>query len=225
MYAGKPIIGIAGGIGSGKSTSRGSWAEMGCLVIDSDEQVRCGISRSRDRLPAAAVVGGWHSAAGRGSRSGGDCAQNFPNAKERERLESLIHPWVTAARDREMAKAAENPEMVAFVWDTPLLFEKGLAATCDAIIFVESDLVQRRQRVLVDRGWGSEELARRENFQWPLDTKRQISDHVLNNTSDHKDLRDQLQAMLAKIFHKCNRIKGAGAGRTEIVECGVKLVE
>lgn len=204
MYHGKPIIGIAGGIGSGKSVAAGLLGEMGCHVIDSDAQVR---EAYRDPAILDTLRQWWgdsvFTAAGEVDRSA-IARRIFSSPAEKKRLEGLLHPWVSGARDREMAAAAQNPRWVAFVWDTPLLFEAGLNRDCDAVIFVESDREERRRRVADQRGWNAEELARRENLQWPLDKKREISDYVVKNTADAGILRGQLRDLLSRILrNKC----------------------
>jgi dephospho-CoA kinase len=109
----------------------------------------------------------------------------FGSSEERRRLERLIHPVVARLRDERMAEAARlapPARPVAIVWDTPLLFEAGLAGRCDAVVFVDATRADRLRRVRDTRGWDEAELDRRENSQWPLDKKRTMSHHVLTNT-------------------------------------------
>jgi dephospho-CoA kinase len=124
----------------------------------------------------------------------------FADEAERSRLEGLIHPWVAEARRREMAAAAAHPDVVAYVWDTPLLFEVGLNAECDAVVFVDAPVEQRLARVRATRGWDEAELLRREKSQWPLDKKKRISDYVVTNTADADDARGQVRQVLPRIL-------------------------
>jgi dephospho-CoA kinase len=200
MFAGKPIIGIAGGIGSGKSFIAGLFAAERCAVIDSDAQVRVAYAD-----PAIlAVLGAWWGESvfrPDGSLDRSAVARRvFSDPRERERLEGLLHPWVGRLRQRQMEELANEPGIVAFVWDTPLLFEAGLNTQCDAVVFVETPLEVRLDRVIRTRGWTQEELQRRENLQWPLDRKRQISDDVIQNTADVGDARRQVRAVLSRIL-------------------------
>ena len=71
-----------------------------------------------------------------------------------------------------MREMSQDPGVVAFVWDTPLLLEAGLKDQCDAVVFVDAHPQTRLERVARSRGWDSAELTRRENLQWPLDRKR-----------------------------------------------------
>ncbi|MFW5653099.1 MAG: dephospho-CoA kinase, partial [Planctomycetota bacterium] len=190
-----PIIGVAGGIGSGKSAVARQLATEGCIVSNADDEVRTLLRRPdvRDEL-----VNWWgdrildpDGAIDR--RAVADIV--FNNDAERKRLEAYLHPRVSEQRRTrweaiEAGKAdtadAETPadgstSVVAFVIDAPLLFEAGLDHECDAVIFVHADREVRLTRVRENRGWDSAELDRREQAQWPLDLKRERADHTIVN--------------------------------------------
>jgi len=201
MFAGRPIIGIAGGIGSGKSYVARLFGELGCLVIDSDAQVR---SAYNDERVKSALRDWWGDAA---FDSEGKVDRRFISRRvfadpaERERLERLLHPLVNDARAGVMQRAASDPQVVAYVWDTPLLFETGLYRSCDAVVFVDAPPEVRLARVKATRGWEETDLLRRQNFQWGLDKKREMSDHRITNAADHAgDVRDQVRATLSRIL-------------------------
>jgi dephospho-CoA kinase len=202
MFAGKPIIGIAGGIGSGKSFVAGLFRELGAMVISSDEQVSAVY-----QMPAVrqSLRQWWGDEAlnpdGSINRSF-VAAKVFRSADDRRRLEQLIHPLVHEARQRAMEAAADDAKVVAFVWDTPLLFETGLNDQTDAVVFVDAPLEMRQQRVQKTRNWDAAELARREKSQWPLDKKREIADYVLSNTADAALTRVQVKDVLSRILTK-----------------------
>jgi dephospho-CoA kinase len=201
-YHGKPIIGITGGIGSGKSTVAAIFGEIGCQVISSDRQVEQ-VYRAPE---VAAELRKWWG--GEIVKTDGELNKRriadiiFSDPSQRKRLEELLHPRVARLRDREMGRARGNPQIKAIVWDTPLLFETGLREKCDAVVFVESPLSQRLERVLRDRGWDEAELRRRENSQWPLDKKREISDYTIDNTADPDYVRGQVREVLFRILAK-----------------------
>ena len=200
MYAGKPIIGIAGGIGSGKSFVARLFAELGARVIDSDALARDAFQDERVK----AMLGEWwgdgvFDAAG-GINRAAVGRRVFAEPAERERLEGLIHPLVDEARKRLMSASADDPQVVAYVWDTPLLFEKGLAGECDALVFVDAPPEQRLRRVRDTRGWDEAELLRRQKLQWPLDKKRRISDYAVANTADADYARGQVRDVLSRIL-------------------------
>jgi dephospho-CoA kinase len=213
MYGGKPVIGIAGGIGSGKSFVARLFGQMGCLVIDSDEQVRAAYADPRVRQTLREWWGDEAFNPGDGEINRRFIGRKvFADEAERKRLEALIHPIVHAARREVMSAAANDPQVVAFVWDTPLLFETGLHRECDALVFVEAPVAQRLQRVAGARGWDAAELDRRQKLQWPLDTKRQMSDYGVTNTADAEYARGQVRDVLSRILARSSRGPVPGRG-------------
>lgn len=210
MRHGKPIIGISGGIGSGKTFVADLFGELSCLVIKSDEQVT---QAYEDPAIVNQLRRWWGDevvqAGGRVDRRF-IADRIFHDPAERNRLEQLLHPYVARRRDERMRQAADDAQVLAFVWDTPLLFETGLDRQCDELVFVEAPFDLRLSRVATTRGWDRAELLRRENFQRPLDTKREISDHVIRNTADAAVTRSQVREVLSRILSKTDRAAREG---------------
>jgi len=200
VYAGKPVIGIAGGIGSGKSFVAGLFGELGCVVIRADDAV---LNAYRDACVKHTLRQWWGPLVfdPRGDVDRAAVARKiFTHPSERDRLEKLIHPLVNAQRQRVMKSAADDASVVAFVWDIPLLFEKELNRECDAVVFVDTPDDIRLQRVQSSRGWDQTELMQRENLQTPLDSKRRMSDHVIVNTADAQHARGQVRDVFSRIL-------------------------
>jgi dephospho-CoA kinase len=198
----KPVIGIAGGIGSGKSFVASLFGELGCLVFHADDQVKASYA---DPNVLKTLAGWWGPAVFRPDGSvdkSAIAARVFSDPVERRRLESLLHPWVTRDRDRRMTEAVGNPAIAAFVWDTPLLFETNADRGCDAVVFVETPIEIRAARLRSSRGWADDELARRENLQIPLDKKRFMSEYLVVNTAEADFIRQQVRTILSRILEK-----------------------
>lgn len=200
MYAGKPIIGLAGGIGSGKSLVAAMLAKLNCLVISSDDLVHQAYQLPHVRQTLRQWWGkDVLDAAGAVNRRA--IAQKvFASDQERARLEHLIHPIVAQQRRKIMEAHKDNPAVAAFVWDVPLLFETGLHRQCDAVIFVESPDDLRDSRLSQSRGWAAGERLRREKLQMPLDRKRELSDYIVRNAGEADQLSDQVQNVLRSIL-------------------------
>jgi dephospho-CoA kinase len=200
VFSNKPIIGIVGGIGSGKSFIARLFGEIGGLVIDSDSQIRQAYEDSQIRKILKQWWGdGVFKADGQVDRRA-IAGRIFSDESQRRNLEGLLHPWVADQRDRLMAETAENPEVKAFIWDTPLLFETGLNRQCDAVVFVDCPVEIRQKRVLDTRGWDANEIIRREKLQWPLDKKKKMSHYVAVNTADAAAGRSQVREILSRIL-------------------------
>jgi dephospho-CoA kinase len=200
MFHQLPIIGIAGGIGSGKSFVARLFGELGCCVIHADDQVRSAYDDPEIRRTLESWWGSGISRAD-GSIDRRVIAQRiFSDEKDRVRLEQLLHPWVADKRDEVMAQAVKDPNLKAFVWDTPLLFETGLDRQCDALVFVQAPDSVRFTRVQQTRGWDRSELIRREKLQWPLDKKQKLAHYVVVNTADAVSCRSQVREILSRIL-------------------------
>ena len=189
-----PVIGLVGGIGSGKSLVGSMLADLGCLVCHSDELARSALA---DPAVRDELVRWWgrevldpSGAVDRRAVAG----KVFPDPAERKRLEALLHPRIESARRRTFAAAP--PGTRALVIDAPLLLEVGLDRECDAIIDIDSLRVDRLRRLAETRGWDSAELERRESAQWPLDRKRAAAHHVLVNAGNQPALRSEVQKAL-----------------------------
>lgn len=193
-----PVIGIAGGIGSGKSSVARHLASLGALVSDSDAQIR----EALQTQPVRDELRRWwgqrvFDESGRIDRSA-VARIVFADPRERERLEALLHPYALRARER-VIEQGEREGAPCVVIDAPLLFEAGLDAGCDAIIFVDTPREIRLQRLRATRGWDEQELDRREKAQLPLEQKRARSEYTLVNEGDEAALREQVRHTLALI--------------------------
>ncbi len=179
MFRNKPIIGLAGGIGSGKSFVAKLFAERGCAVVDSDALVSQ-VYQEPAVLDALRSWWGDDIVGTDGLLNRKAVARRvFESVEDRRRLEALIHPRVANRRADMMKDAIEQrPGLPAFVWDSPLLFEMGLDKECDRLVFVDCPLPVRLSRV-GKRGWDADEFARREKSQWALDKKRRLCNDVI----------------------------------------------
>jgi dephospho-CoA kinase len=197
MTSRPPIIGLTGGIGSGKSTVARLLAEMGCVVADSDAAAR---QTLREPAVRQTLVEWWGGGIldeeGEVSRS--KVARIvFSSAEDRTALERLIHPRVEEKR-RELFESAPA-DAPALVIDAPLLMEAGLDRECDSVIFVDADPAVRLERVRASRGWDERELALREDSQLPLDVKRRRAEYTVVNNGDLGGLARQVRQVLDTI--------------------------
>lgn len=196
----KPIIGLLGGIGSGKSLVARQFASLGCGVIDADALAREALDEPAVREQLVRWWGpGVVGADGRADRKAiGRIV--FDHPEELGKLESLIHPRVLERRRRLVERFQADPAVVAIVDDTPLLLEKGLESGCDVLVFVKAPRDTRLARVRESRGWDDAELARRESRQWPLDKKEGRADYVLENSGDQAACLAHVRNVLSLIL-------------------------
>lgn len=196
----KPILGLLGGPGSGKSFVAKLFAEAGCAVIDADRIAREALQYADVKRELRA----WWGDAVIDEQGAVDRAAVgrivFQRPDELKRLEALVHPRVHQRRGELRHELAGDPEVVAIVEDCPLLLESHLEDQCDALVFVEAPREVRLRRVAEHRGWDADELDRREASQWPLDTKRQRSDYVVLNDGEAGRTRREVRRVLAAIL-------------------------
>lgn len=180
----KPMIGLIGGIGAGKSTVAGRFAELGACVIDADkvghEVLDVPPIQARIVERFGAKVLGTDGKVDR-RRLG---AAVFSDTQARKDLEAIVHPAMRDLFVERIGKAMLDPAIPLIVLDAAVLLEAGWGDVCGKIVFVDASRPARMARLLANRGWTEEELARREAAQLPLDEKRRRADVVLANEGD-----------------------------------------
>jgi dephospho-CoA kinase len=202
--SGPVIIGLAGGIGSGKSTVARVFEALGCMVIDSDKLSKEAMARDDVRETLRQWWGDEVLAADGQVDRRAVAKIVFSDPKERERLEGLIHPLIAQARARRI-EDARNAGVAAVVVDAPLLFEAGLDKEVDAVVFVDCPFETRLERVKTGRGWDERELRLREKAQLGVEQKRRRSDYEVVNMGGPDDLRRQVSQILTRITEATER--------------------
>jgi dephospho-CoA kinase len=191
------VLGIAGGIGAGKSAVAASFARLGCVVVDSDKESRAALDRPEVRSKLAEWWGDGVLGADGAVDRRRVAEVVFKEPAERARLEALVHPLVRQSR-AEMVRRAAAAGVGVVIVDAPLLFEAGVDRECDAVVFVDAPDAVRLERVRQTRGWTREELARRELAQLGLDEKRRRCRYVVENAGSAADLDVAVEAVLER---------------------------
>lgn len=197
-----PVIGLAGGIGSGKSEVARILRDLGCVVLDSDHQAKALLDEPDVRHELVSWWGDRVLLPPEAGAPGGErridrkavASIVFGDPDARSRLERLIHPMLKRERRMKIQELRRStPRPAAIVIDAPLLFEAGVDSECDAVLFVDAPREQRLARVRASRGWDEAELARREAAQLPVEEKRRRSTVVVNNTGNLADLEARVR--------------------------------
>lgn len=195
------LLGVLGGIASGKSEVARLLAGAEGRVLDADALAHAELEASDTREWLGARFGPALIAGGRVDRAA-LAAAVFADPAARAELEARVHPRVRAAL-RGGLVAAQRERVPRVVLDVPLLLENeaehGLTALCDALVFVDADAKVRDARAVARRGWASGELERREALQLPLATKRDRADFVIRNEGDLDELRAAVGRVLVAL--------------------------
>jgi dephospho-CoA kinase len=196
------VVGLLGGIASGKSAAAKLLAGPSGCVIEADRLAHAELESEPLRARLQEHFGrGAFRADGSVDRSA-VARRVFGDPALRAQLEAWIHPRVRERIRAELslARASGVPRVVL---DVPLLLENdaqhGLVAECDWLVFVDSPPEERDRRARSQRGWEAGELARRESAQWPLERKRERAHHVLPNTGDLAALEWAVRQFLVRV--------------------------
>ena len=170
------LIGLTGSIGMGKSTVAAMLEAQGVPVFDADAEVRAMQGPGGTMLPAIeAAFPGTTGPDGVNRDALGQ--QVFGDPEQLARLEAIMHP---AVGERRAAFLAANADAPMLVFDIPLLFEKGGAATLDTVVVVSASPQVQRERVLARPGMTEEKFDRIVALQTPDAEKRARADHVID---------------------------------------------
>ncbi len=197
----KPIIGILGGIGSGKSTVAAEFAKLGCKVIDADKIARELLLYKTAVKEKVVGLFGWTILDPAGKIDREKLAEVvFADTDKLSSLNEIIHPLVLQ-RARELIKQYDCQNQVkAIVLDMPLLVEVGWDKRCDKLIFVDCE-----QKLRLDRakklGFDKNQVKIRENFQISLDNKANLADNTIENNSDFSVLAKQVVNIFSYIMY------------------------
>ncbi len=197
----KPVIGILGGIYSGKSTVAAEFARLGCAVIDADKIAHELLDEPAVKEKILACFGkAVLDSAGKIDRS--ILARiAFADSDKLAGLNRILHPPVLARAERLIQQYKKQPRVRAIVLDMPLLAEVGWAERCDKLIFVDCKRALRAERAKKIGTFDENHLKVRENFQISLDKKVRLSDNTVDNNSGLAALVRQVADIFTNIVN------------------------
>ncbi|UCF43372.1 MAG: dephospho-CoA kinase [Planctomycetota bacterium] len=192
----KPIIGILGGLGSGKSTVAAEFGKLGCAIIDADkiahELLKEPVVKERAVASLGQVILDSTGKIDRKKLAG----IVFADAQKLLALNDIIHPPVLQRAEELIKQYNGQNQVKAIVLDMPLLVEVGWSKRCDKLIFVDCERQLRVERAKKIGVLDENQHKIRENFQISLDKKATLADNIVDNNSGFSALAEQV----AKIF-------------------------
>ncbi|CAB4529869.1 MAG: dephospho-CoA kinase [Actinobacteria bacterium] len=182
-------VALTGGIGSGKSLAGELFAELGAIVVDSDQLARDVVERGTPGFDeVVATFGDDILTSGLIDRKKlGEIV--FSDDSKRKQLESILHPLIRTALDN-VKRAAPHDSVV--INQIPLLVETGGKERFDLIIAISCDVEVRRER-LIARGLASYEIDKRLAAQVQDVQREAIADFIITNNGDKDDLQKQVE--------------------------------
>jgi len=186
-----PVIGLTGGIGSGKSAAADYFAELGAAVVDTDRIAHRLTGPGGAAMAAVAEAFGDQVVRGDGALDR-DAMRRlvFDDAAARGRLEALLHPMIRAESERQIA-ATEAPYVVLVV---PLLVEAGgYRERVDRVCVVDVPESVQRQRVMARNGFDEARVRSIMAAQVDRATRLAAADDVIDNSGPLDALRRQVE--------------------------------
>lgn len=183
-----PVIGIVGGIGSGKTAvAEALSAHLRCCRIDADAAGHRALERSDVQQQLRTLFGEAIFDGQRRLVRAAVARRVFGDAPEtrlaRRQLEEIVHPHIQRDATKQLQQLQQSGACDVILLDAALLLEAGWHEMCHAVVFLDVPLSQRQARVAA-RGWSREEHQRREASQLPVDEKKRRADFVLDNSQD-----------------------------------------
>lgn len=203
------VIGVTGGVGTGKSTVARLFGELGAAVIDADALARGLMEPNRPawkRIIREFGEGILHD--DRTINRKRLAALVFADAKRRKRLEDIIHPPVTRLIQAQLRRFRRSRRVRAVVLDVPLLVETGARGLVDALVVVTATPTVQRRRLKGQRGWSDEEITARIGAQQELSAKVELADHVVENAGSVEATRTQVKRIWKQLARPSSPRRG-----------------
>jgi len=192
------VIGLTGGIASGKSTISNMFKEMDVIVVDADVEARLAVEKGEHAYNKIIAEFGQEILMEDGEIDRPKLGSIiFHQAEKRKLLNEITHPEVRKRMKEQVENAKKNKEEVV-VLDIPLLFESKLTNLVDKTILVFVDNETQLQRLIVRNNLSVEDAEARIRSQMPLSEKVMLADAVINNNGSIADSKKQLIDVLIK---------------------------
>lgn len=193
------ILGLTGGIATGKSTVTGMLRERGIPVIDADQIARDVVEPGKPAYEAIVAHFGREILLADGQidrKKLGEIV--FSDESERQKLNAIVHPEVRRVMREEAEAAEKNGASIVFM-DIPLLFESKLQYMVDKIVVVYAPAHMQLARMMERDELQEEQAQKRLRAQFPIDQKKADADFLIDNSRSREEAERQVEEMLSAI--------------------------
>lgn len=202
-----PVIGLVGGLGSGKSAvARWLGERKRVLIIDGDVVGHRVLQEKEVQFWLRSRFGdAVFDREGNVDRKalGRKVFGTTPDlVAARVDLESTVHPRIRKEMSRQIVTARSSGNIEAILLDAAVLLEAGWDDLCDAVVFVDAPEECRHERIVRNRGWTEEDLDRREASQLSLEAKRAKADFQIDNSGDFSVAGNELEQIVAEVARR-----------------------
>jgi dephospho-CoA kinase len=186
------IIGLTGGIASGKSESAKYFEELGAFCIDADAVAKELTCKGKPVLQEIAKVFGDDILSVEGALNRKKLADIiFSDVSSKLKVEEILHSRIISRINEIISKEVSDTE--AIVVNAPLLFETGLDKVCNKIVTIKISYHIQVERLALRDDLSDDEIKKRIASQMPIEEKVKLSDFVVDNSGSKKDLKKQIE--------------------------------
>ena len=193
------VIGLTGGIASGKSTVAALFRELGAIIVDADQIAREIVEPGQDAWQE--IVNSFGTEILHPDKSlNRDKLRKivFASEQARKQLQSITHPRIRSLAQQRIAQlAAQGAEIV--IYEAPLFFENGVHQWLRPVILVACDIETQRSRLATRDRLSAEEIQQHLDAQMPLAKKMELADYVIENSGDLEALKSKVKTLWDEI--------------------------
>jgi len=196
------IVGLTGGIASGKSTMADMFKKEGAYIIDIDMISRDVVKPGKPAWQDVIHIFGkevLNEDQTLNRKKVGDIV--FSDAEKRKKLEEIIHPKITAESLMKINKIAKKDNQAIVIIDIPLLIETGKQDTVDKVVLVFTSPQGQIERLVKRDGLSLEDAHRRLAAQMPIENKKKYAQYIINN----EEPLDKIQKKVKEIFRELKK--------------------
>jgi len=196
------IIGITGGIGSGKTEVAKVFKKLGAIILSGDEIGRDVVKKNQTVLKKLVKTFGrviLYKNNKLNRRKLGEIA--FSSADGKNKLNRIIHPYLLSNLRKKITGYRKRKKGLVMV-DAALIIEWGLQKELDYLILVESNLKNRLKRLKENSGYSQKEALNRIKAQIDYKTRRKYADYIIRNDKDLKELKKRVVFLWKRLISK-----------------------
>jgi dephospho-CoA kinase len=212
------VVGLTGGIASGKSTVSRMFEQAGIPVICSDELARKVVRPGSQGLAEIRRIFGDAVLDSEGKLDREAMARLvFQDRSKRKILESIIHPRVEEEQNKRL-RTLERQEHSIVVVDVPLLYETGWERFVDLVVVVYAPRHVQEERLVTRDGMSVEDARSRLDAQMPIDEKRRLADRLVDNGNTLEHTLRQVESVIEELKKAAGSRQEKGSGMEEFPE-------
>ncbi|QNB44869.1 dephospho-CoA kinase [Thermanaerosceptrum fracticalcis] len=196
------VIGLTGGIASGKSTVSRYLRERGAVIIDADALAKELVARGTPAWQEIVAFFGSQVLDEAGNIDRKRLGQIiFVDPQARTKLNSIVHPKVIEATKKRIRELKDNDNVPLIVVDAPLLIEAGMTDLVDEVWVVAVPVQEQLNRLMFRDKLSQEEAIKRIHSQMPLEEKLTYADRIIDNSGSVEETLEILDALWKEIVH------------------------